>query len=486
MVSETEIERIRRAAPQARDLVSDSRRVRRGDVFVALSGLHHRASEFIAAAEKAGCAAILTDESEPEMKTAVPLVRTAHLKEKLAGIAADFYGNPSRDLLGVAVTGTNGKTSTSQWLARLLTDFGYPAAAIGTLGCEFRGEKILDCGLTTPDAVNSEKTLAELRDRGAKAFAVEASSIGLEQGRLDGVVLKAALFTNLTRDHLDYHKTMENYARAKMRLFERPEAESAVINLDDPAGASFAGRAAQLGKKVIGYAKADGKGAALYCSDIAEEAGGVAFTMHFEGRTARVKTALYGLFNVENLLGAAGVMLALGFDFERIAQRLAELTPPAGRMQQVKEVAHPLVIVDYAHTPDALEKAAAALRGTVRSRGGKLWVLIGAGGDRDPGKRSLMGEVAAKSDCPVLTTDNPRSEDPKEILRMMREGAPHALVIEDRAEAIYHAVKCAAPEDVVLIAGKGHETYQEINGVRHHFSDAEEAVSAYRRLKDTE
>jgi UDP-N-acetylmuramyl tripeptide synthase len=179
-------------------------------------------------------------------------------------------------------------------------------------------------------------------------------------------------------------------------------------------------------------------------------------------------------------------MLALGFDFQRTAERLSGLTAPAGRMQQVKDVPQPLVIVDYAHTPDALEKAAAALSGTVRSRGGRLWVLIGAGGDRDPGKRSLMGEIAARSGIPVLTTDNPRSEDPKAILCMMQAGAPHALVIEDRAEAIYYAVKNAAPEDVVLIAGKGHENYQEINGVRHHFSDAEEAVSAYRRLKDTE
>jgi UDP-N-acetylmuramyl-tripeptide synthetase len=486
MDSGTEFEKIRRAAPGARDLVSDSRRVRRGDVFAALSGLHHRAAEFIAAAESAGCAAVLTDAAEPEIKTRVPLIRIEHLKEKLAGIAAEFYGHPSKEMTGVAVTGTNGKTSTSQWLARLLGDFGLPAAAIGTLGCEFRGEKILDCGLTTPDAVSMERTLSELRGKGAKAFAVEASSIGLEQGRLDGVVLKTALFTNLTRDHLDYHGTMENYARAKMRLFERPEVETAVINLDDAAGAAFAARAAELGKKVIGYAKSGGKGAALYASDIAEEAGGAAFTMHFAGKSARVRTALYGLFNVENLLGAAGVMLALGFDFQRTAERLSELTAPAGRMQQVKDVPQPLVIVDYAHTPDALEKAAAALSGTVRSRGGRLWVLIGAGGDRDPGKRSLMGEIAARSGIPVLTTDNPRSEDPKAILRMMQAGAPHALVIEDRAEAIYYAVKNAAPEDVVLIAGKGHENYQEINGVRHHFSDAEEAVSAYRRLKDTE
>jgi len=336
--------------------------------------------------------------------------------------------------------------------------------------------------------VTIERLLSAIASDGARAFAIEASSIGLEQGRLDGVAIRFALFTNLTRDHLDYHKTMEAYERSKARLFSRPELEAAVINVDDPAGARMCRVSLACGARTIAVTS---RGAtippgceALRAEDVVIGPRGVSFNLSWAGEKARVAAGVLGAFNVDNLLGAAGVALASAaaglFDIVPI---LESLVPPPGRLQQVTLPGSPLGVVDYCHTPDAVKKALETLRPVARARGGKLCILIGAGGNRDHGKRALMGKIAGDfADRVIVTTDNPRFEEPEDIAREVAGGVPRARIILDRAEAIRTAAFEAAPEDVILAAGKGHETYQEVRGVRHHFSDAEVLLQAFGDL----
>jgi UDP-N-acetylmuramoyl-L-alanyl-D-glutamate--2,6-diaminopimelate ligase len=385
----------------------------------------------------------------------------------------------------MGITGTNGKTSCSHWLAQACSACGARTALVGTLGTGFPGK--LDAGVnTTPDAILLHRSLARLRDEGAQGVAMEVTSIGLDQGRVNGVAFGAALFTNLSRDHLDYHGDMEGYARAKQRLFETPGLRHAVLNLDDVQGARLARVLAGPSLNRAGYS----------CfADVAARAGlehfaeahaidvspkGIAFDVKTSWGEARIASALLGRFNVSNLLGVLTTMLVSGVPLECAAASLADLRPVVGRMQKLGGGGKPLVVVDYAHSPDALEKALGVLKDIARAGGGRLIAVFGCGGDRDRGKRPLMGTVASRhADAVVITSDNPRGEDPSAIIDEINAGVTSACeVIEDRREAIAYAIAAAGASDVVLLAGKGHETYQEVAGRRLPFSDALEAERA--------
>ena len=477
------VELLRRLAPRAVRLVSDTRDVRQGDVFVALSGTRFDARA--AAKELAGqLSAVVYDDDGTPFEAAVPSIAVPFLKENLGNFASSFYHRPSAFLHVVALTGTNGKTTSSHWCAQLLTQLGCPAGALGTVGSFFKGEPFLKTRLTTPDAVSLESILYQMKEAGAKAVAMEASSIGIEQGRMQGLDVKTAVFTNLTRDHLDYHQTMEAYERAKTELFRLPSVQNAVVNIDDAAGSRIAEVCLQRGLNLIATsthgAVAPAGAKLLSASDIRATVNGTSFKLHYQTKVLPVGLSILGEFNVANLLGVIGVALALGFEPEAVIAALPALVTPKGRMQQVTEDASPLAIVDYSHTPDAVEKALEALVPVARVRRGRLICVIGAGGDRDKGKRPMMAAIATKlADQTILTSDNPRSENPTAILKDMKAGATKEVdVIVNRREAIKKAIDESAPEDVILIAGKGHEDYQEIAGVKHPFSDEIEARSA--------
>ena len=473
----------------ARGITADSRAVKLGDVFAAFPGVRVDGRRFIQDAVARGAVAVLAERLGRDVAEApgVPLLEVDNLQAMGGYLAHEIYDRPSDHLWLVGVTGTNGKTTVSQWIARALSQAGRPCAVIGTLGNGFPGA--LEASLnTTPDAVTLHRCLADYRQQGAKAAAMEVSSIGLDQGRTHGADFRVAVFTNLTQDHLDYHGTMHAYGAAKARLFEAREMQAAVLNLDDPFGRQLA---RDLGKDMkgrnltrIGYsldARVDASDVddLLLAADVVPTAQGFAFTLKTGEGSARMAVSLAGRFNVSNLLAAAGALMASGLPLPVVASLLPGLTPPAGRMQMLGGQGQVLVVVDYAHTPDALEQALSALRESAAARGGKLVCVFGCGGDRDPIKRPLMGEVAARlADEVVLTSDNPRSEEPAAILAAIRTGAPRAEVIPDRREAIRRAIQNARPADLILIAGKGHENYQETAGQRRHFSDVEEAQAA--------
>jgi UDP-N-acetylmuramoyl-L-alanyl-D-glutamate--2,6-diaminopimelate ligase len=439
-------------------LSSDSRRCAPGVAFLAYPGEAADGRRYIRDAIDRGASAVLWDDRgfswDPGWR--VPNAPVPELKQQAGAIAHELYGRPSESLWVCGVTGTNGKTSCSQWIAALLGNAG----VIGTLGAGFPGA--LKAGVnTTPDAVELHALLKGLREQGAKAVAMEVSSHGLVQGRVNGVRFACALFTNLTHDHLDYHRSMAAYGEAKARLFEAPGLQTAVLNLDDAFGRELAGRLAGR-LRTIGYSLEPRE--APVAEKITWDPG--------------LRIPVLGRFNVSNALGVLGCLVANGISLEQGARLLAKLPPVPGRMQAVGE--EPLVVIDYAHTPDALENVLQALRPVATERGGRLAVVFGAGGDRDPAKRPLMGAIAARlADRVLVTSDNPRSEDPLAIISQIEKGmtGKHAVEV-DRARAIQKIISIAEKEDVVLIAGKGHETYQEIAGKRAHFSDEEQARRA--------
>jgi len=468
-------------------LAADSRSLAAGEVFVAYPGSRSDGREFIAGAIARGAAAVLWEREgfrwNPEWR--VPNLPVDDLRGLAGHLAHEVYGRPSQTLWTMGVTGTNGKTSCSHWLAQACSACGARTALVGTLGTGFPGE--LDAGVnTTPDAILLHRSLARLRDAGAQGVAMEVTSIGLDQGRVNGVAFGAALFTNLSRDHLDYHGDMESYARAKQRLFETPGLKHAVLNLDDVQGARLARVLAGRGLNRAGYScfasVAARAGLERYAEAHAIEvsAKGIAFDVKSSWGDARIESALLGRFNVSNLLGVLTTMLVSGVPFERAAASLADMRPVAGRMQKLGGGGKPLVIVDYAHSPDALEKALVTLKDVARASGGKLVAVFGCGGDRDRGKRALMGAVASRhADAIVVTSDNPRGEDPAAIIAEITAAIPGAYEeIADRREAIASAIAAAGSSDVVLLAGKGHETYQEVAGRRLPFSDTLEAERA--------
>jgi len=468
------------------DLTADSRAVKRGSVFVAYRGSVLDGRSFIADAIARGAAAVLWEREgfSWDERWNVPNLGIAGLRQRISDIAGQVYGRPSHSLRVAGVTGTNGKTSVSQWIAAATDALGCRSAVIGTLGNGLVGERS-DAKNTTPDPIVLQRLLAEYLRRGARCVAMEVSSHGLDQGRAAGIEFDVAVFTNLTRDHLDYHGTMEAYAEAKFRLFSARGLTHAVVNVDDEAGRRLAARLATSALDVITYGVEARHAPRIAAANVRFTESGVEFDVASEWGRARVRAGVLGAFNVSNLLAVLGALIAQDIPFEDAVHALSQLQPVTGRLERVAAPGAPLVVVDYAHTPDALEKALAALRPSV-AKGARLICVFGCGGDRDAGKRPIMGEVAARlADHVIVTSDNPRSESPAAIISQVMAGAAQAgaEAIEDRQVAIFSAVHHARAGDVVLVAGKGHETYQEIAGVRHPFSDREVARAALAQWK---
>jgi len=469
------------------DITADSRAVKLGAIFVAYPGTNQDGRAFIPEAIARGAAAVIWERRgfEWEERWEIPNLGVEALRERISEIAGNIYGNPSESLFMIGVTGTNGKTSVSQWIAAACEGLGWRSAVLGTLGNGLVGERA-EAKTTTPDAIVLQRLLADYLRRGARVAAMEVSSHGLDQGRVAGIKYDVAIFTNLTRDHLDYHRTMDAYAEAKYRLFSARGLRSAIVNIDDEWGARFAARLAGSGRDVVTFGTAPG--ARLAASRIALTGAGVAFHLESQWGSGLVAAPVLGALNVSNLMAVIGALIATGFTFDEAVRAVSMLQPVPGRLERLGGGTQPVVVVDYAHTPDALEKALEALRPLVPA-GNRLFCVFGCGGDRDPGKRSIMGSTAARlADQVIVTSDNPRSEDPRQIIAQVLEGIPWSRsagpernkveVHEDRQVAIFSAVHHARRGDIVLVAGKGHETYQEIAGTRVPFSDADVARAA--------
>jgi len=471
-------------------LVTDSRVVKCGDVFVAYPGEKTDGRQFIGAAIKLGAKAVIWEAQNFSWNDTwqVPNLAVPDLRHKAGWLADELNGKPSENLWMVGITGTNGKTSTCHWIADVLNEAGKNCALIGTLGNGFPGSLHTTFN-TTPDAINVHGLLANYLREGAQAVAMEVSSHALSQGRVNGVRFDVVMLTNLSRDHLDYHGDMQSYAAAKRKLFDWQQLKFAVLNFDDAYGAELAEKLQDADLEVIGYGLSDEGlriaeryGMRMVYGNLLEMTGqGLRLSLHSSWGTAELQSALIGRFNASNLLGTLAVLLVSGIALEDAVMFLGRVKPVDGRMQRLGGVQQPTVIVDYAHTPDALEKVLNSLCEVSAATGGKVLCVFGCGGDRDRGKRAMMGAVAEKySDFCILTSDNPRSENPREIIAEIVSGMNednHEIVI-DRATAIQSAIRLARQNDTVLIAGKGHEEYQEINGVRHPFNDAMVAQQA--------
>jgi UDP-N-acetylmuramoyl-L-alanyl-D-glutamate--2,6-diaminopimelate ligase len=486
--------------PAADDIVVsglslDSRRVSAGDAFVALRGTREHGIAFAPAALAQGAVAVLADGNAGQdlcpraagedarraeggaQDPSVPIICIENLRSHLGEIAARFFDRPSAALTVIGVTGTNGKTSTVQMLAHALAHLGHRAASIGTLGAGLVGA--LESGeRTTPDVISTQALLARFRDAGASHVAMEVSSHALDQGRVDAVDFDIAVFTNLTRDHLDYHGSMQAYGAAKARLFAWPGLRTAVINIDDAFGRELAERLPpQVTRLRVGSSDA---AADLVAGDVHAGAHGLDFALRTPWGKAHVHSPLLGRFNVANLLGVAACLGALGEPLSRIVEALEALQPVRGRMSRLGgEHDLPLLVVDYAHTPDALEQALTSLRAHCA---GRLICVFGCGGERDAGKRPQMGAIAERlADLAIVTDDNPRGEDGDAIVAGILTGfarPQRALVERDRAVAIARALEHAGRGDVVLIAGKGHEDTQDVGGVKRPFDDMAVASAA--------
>jgi UDP-N-acetylmuramoyl-L-alanyl-D-glutamate--2,6-diaminopimelate ligase len=502
-------------------LVTDSRSVQRGDTFIAYPGEKADGRQYIATAIAQGASAVIWEAQHFVWNDAwqVPNLAVIDLRSKAGWLADAAYGVPSEKLWVVGVTGTNGKTSTCHWIAHALNGTGKRCALIGTLGNGFV-DALQATENTTPDAIRVHGLLAGYLRDGAQAVAMEVSSHALSQGRVNAVRFDVAMLTNLSRDHLDYHGDMQSYADTKRKLFDWQQLGFVVLNLDDPYGVELAeklslqeghrgvpvGSAATLAQQdadteVIGYGLSD---AALLLAErlglrmvygnlLDMTAQGLRLEVHSSWGTAELNSGLVGRFNAANLLGALAVLLVSGVALSDAANSLDRAQPVAGRMQRLGSGDEPTVIVDYAHTPDALEKVLQTLREISTAAGGKVLCVFGCGGDRDRGKRPMMGLVAERfSDFSIVTSDNPRSENPREIIADIVSGMNddnHEIIV-DRAVAIQSAIRYARQNDTVLIAGKGHEDYQEINGIKHPFNDvavAQQALQschAFRQAQD--
>ena len=472
-------------------LHTDSRRVSDGDGFIAWPGGVTDGRQFVASALKQGATACVVEQSGADAfawTDSDAIATYDGLKAASGLIAAAYYEQPSQALDVVAITGTNGKTSTAWWLAHALQNAGKRCAIVGTLGVGEVGHLEVT-GMTTPDPVLLQARLRDMVNAGVKACAIEASSIGLAEHRLDGTQVRVAMFTNFTQDHLDYHGSMDSYWQAKLALFSWTGLQATVINVDDAKGSALA---AQLQAR----AKAPSVWTVSCVADSSEQASaqhivarhiqhgttGLCFDVTEGDEVHALQTHLVGHYNVSNVLGVIACLRALGYSLADAVQACRVLPAVPGRMQTVGEAGEPLVVIDYAHTPDAVAQAVQALLPLAQSRGGELTCVLGCGGDRDVAKRPLMAAAAEQyAQQVVLTSDNPRSEDPQTILNQMLAGvqnADKAIVIADRAQAIAQTVQHARAQDVVLVAGKGHEDYQEIAGVKHPFSDVAHAKQA--------
>lgn len=462
-----------------RGLNLDSRNLDDGEAFVALQGSREHGIAFAASARARGASIVLAEAAPGFSSDGIDgdVLQVDGLREKLGLIAARFYGDPSRQLRVTGVTGTNGKTSFVQLIAQALTRLGRAPATIGTLGAGMHGN--LDASeRTTPDAIDQQRLLAKFLEAGASDIAMEVSSHALDQGRVNGIRFDVAVFTNLSRDHLDYHDDMAAYAEAKQRLFAMHGLDAAVINVDDSFGCELSANLPQTIKN-FSYA-IENPDAKIRATHIETEANGLRFTLHMPAGEAPIESKLLGRFNVSNLLAVAASLSALGHDFEAIRLALGQLEPVHGRMSRLGGgMLQPLVVVDYAHTPDALEQVLISLRAHCA---GTLICVFGCGGERDIGKRPQMAAIAERlADAVIVTDDNPRGESGDAIVAAILSGfaKPAAVTVErDRGKAIARAITDARDDDIVLIAGKGHEPYQEINGVRHAFDDIDVARRA--------
>lgn len=474
-------------------LQCDSRRLQPGDGFVAWPGAATDGRRYVNSALASGAVAALVelDGVDAFALDDPRVLAVPGLKVQAGAVASAFCGHPSAELDVLAITGTNGKTSCAWWTAQLLSVCARPCAVVGTLGMGQPGSPMVPTGLTTPDPVLLQQQLRSFVDEGLKACAIEASSIGLVEGRLNATQVRVAVFTNFTQDHLDFHGSMDAYWDAKAALFDWPGLAAAVVNTDDARGLRLADKL--IGRGLDLWTVGIESPGRLSATNVRLTHAGMAFdvvernALGAELDRHSLQVPLVGRYNVSNLLCVLASARVLGVSLQQAVKACGALTPVPGRMELVEAAAadQPLVLVDYAHTPDALEKALQAVQPLAAQRGGALWVVVGCGGDRDAGKRPLMAAVAERqAGQVVLTSDNPRSEDPLHILGQMVGGLTNpgaALVEPDRAAAIAMAVSRAQAADVVLIAGKGHEDYQDAQGVKTPFSDlfhARQALAA--------
>ena len=464
------------AAIEISGLRLDSRLVEAGDLFLACAGSLMDGRDFIEQAVERGAAAVLAECDEKWQRNniyqGVPVIVVDGLPQKLSAIAGRFYNHPSAKLPLVGVTGTNGKTSCSHLLMQLMNRFRKSCGVIGTLGVGVDG--LFDSGInTTPDAVAIQKDIAEWQQNNIDLVAMEVSSHGLEQGRVAALAFDQAIFTNLSRDHLDYHGTMESYGDAKARLFQMPGLKVAIINGDDPFSQQLL---AQLPQSVTAYVysicreRACVPSVNVWVDDICYHDNGVNAQLHSPWGDFTLSSPLLGAFNLSNVVAVIIAAVNLGLPIAAVVEAVATLKTVAGRMERLPSSTGINAVVDYAHTPDALEHALQAVRQHTQ---GKLWCVFGCGGDRDQGKRPQMGEIAQRyADHVIVTSDNPRSENPNDIINEILGGIDRpTLVEEDRARAIDFAIQQAAVGDSVLVAGKGHEDYQQIGAERIPYSD---------------
>ena len=446
----------------------DSREVHPGDLFVALPGTVLDGRCFISKAIESGAQAIVSPTTVEVAQSNVPIIVVPEIQSSLGSIASNFYGEPSKQLEVAAVTGTNGKTSVTHFAASAMNYLSRRSGVIGTLGAGLIGD-LDDVGLTTPDAVTFQKSLSRLARLGAEAAFVEASSHGLSQFRLDGTRIVAAVLTNLTRDHLDYHGNMLVYRQAKERLLDWPGLNVAVLNFDDPWTLELSRR--PISAKVVTFSTRDSAADIAILNPVFDELGS-RFTLKTPVGSVKVQSGLLGMYNLSNLAAVAALLYWYRFGLEDIGAALEHCQPPPGRLECVVRSDRTLW-VDFAHTPDAVAQVLATMR---QHFNGRLITVLGCGGDRDPGKRSAMGRIASDlSDICFFTSDNPRSEDPEKIIDAMCANLsvpmPAERCLVDRQAAIFAAVDAVGPRDVGIVLGKGHESYQEIGGIRHPFSD---------------
>jgi UDP-N-acetylmuramyl-tripeptide synthetase len=467
-------------------ITADSRKVKAGDLFLAYRGEISDGHEFISDAINNGAVAILC-ENKNKLLAKITVIVIPDLKEKIGLLAARFYGNPAKDLTIIGVTGTNGKTTITQFIASSLTDLGISCGVIGTIGVGFPG-KLLPTINTTPDPITLQYWLAKFKKEGAQAVAMEVSSHSLIQQRVNGIAFKIAVFTNLTREHLNYHKTMKEYGKAKEILFMRPELQYAVINIDDKFGHDLIKKLKKIRKnlKIYSYTakNINLETPAIKAENIKFAITGIAANIVTPWGSGLLKSSLLGGFNLSNLMAVIGVLGVMKIKFPEILAKMARLKTVNGRMQTFGGGEKPLVVVDYAHTPDALEQVLLVLRECCL---GSLWCVFGCGGNKDTGKRPIMGQIAERySDYVVITNDNPRTEDPEVIINDILQGVTNHLkikIMQDRRAAILAAIDCAKASDIILIAGKGHEDYQVIGTEKIMFSDQEIVINALNLKK---
>lgn len=488
------------ASVEISGVTCDSRAVKAGALFFALRGVTSDGHRYISAALESGASAVVLEDAS-FAPAGHPWVQVPEGRQAMAQMAAEFYGQPTAALPLIGITGTNGKTTTTYLIEAIMNAAGMPAAVLGTISYRF-GSMAIEASHTTPESTELQAAFRKLADAGAKGFVMEVSSHALEQRRVDGCCFDVGVFSNLTRDHLDYHKTMESYLAAKKRLFAellRPDAvkpvRRAVINMDDACGAELAAAAVC---PVISYAASHA--ADVYAKDCTLTVDGISGTLVTpKGQTVFV-SRLLGRFNLYNILAAAAAAVALDIPLDAIKKGIEGHARVPGRMERVENDKDIAVLVDYAHTGDALENVLSTVREVAA---GRIITVFGCGGDRDPGKRPIMGRIAAEmSDLAIVTSDNPRTEQPLVIMEQIHEGIkllglqmynPEELqsgfgqkgyaMVENRRDAIRLAVQAARPGDVVMLAGKGHEDYQIIGTVKHHFDDREEAAKAFKEVR---